>query len=69
MQISVWHRDEGLAVALATLIEALLLAATSDTIRGFSPVSGPLPTSDPDNGLPLAFTTLTARLRPRLLTP
>ena len=63
----VWHRDEGLGLRLAALIEALLLANSSDKIRGFSPLSGPLPTQDPDTGAPMSYFTLTARLRPAQL--
>lgn len=64
VRVLVWHRDEGLGEDLAGLCESLLLAASSAEIRGFSPVSGPIPTSDPDTGEPLSFFTLTARLRP-----
>lgn len=63
----VWHRDEGLTVALAALIEGLLLSAHSPKVRGFSPLTGPLPTGDPDTGAPMAALTLTARLRPAQL--
>lgn len=64
----VWHRDEGLAQDLALLLEGLLLAnPRSPSVRSFSPVSGPLPTSDPDTGEPISFFTLTARLRPEQL--
>lgn len=56
--------DEGASESLASLCEGLLLAASSGDVRGSSPVTGPLITQDPDNGLPLAFFTITARLRP-----
>jgi hypothetical protein len=65
VRVVVWHRDEGLAEALASLCEALLLASSSAEIRGSSSVSGPLPTGDPDNGLPMSYFTVTVRLRPR----
>lgn len=67
VRVVVWHRDEGLAQDLALLLEALLLATTSDRVRGFSSVTGPLPTSDPDTGEPISYFTLTARLRPEQL--
>lgn len=68
VRVLVYHRDVGLGEALAGLCEALLLAAHSAAVRGCSPVSGPLPTDDPETGLPLSFFTITARLRPRQLT-
>lgn len=68
IRVLVYHRDEGLGEELAGLIEAILLAADSAQIRGFSPVMGPIPTGDPDTGEPLSFFTLTARLRPANLT-
>lgn len=64
VRVLVWHRDEGLADELASLCEALLLTASTDVVRGCSPVMGPVPTGDPDTGLPLSFFTITARLRP-----
>lgn len=64
VRIIVWHEDEGLGEELAGLCEALLLAATSPEIRGFSPLTGPMPTGDPDTGAPMSYFTLTARLRP-----
>jgi hypothetical protein len=64
IRVLVWHEDEGLGEDLAGLCEALLLAASSAAVRGFTPVSGPIPTKDPDTGEPLSFFTTTARLRP-----
>ncbi|WLZ10618.1 hypothetical protein [Arthrobacter phage SWEP2] len=67
VRVIVWHRDEGLGVSLAALAEALLLAGSSDRIRGASPLTGPLPTGDPDTGAPMSYFTITARLRPAQL--
>jgi hypothetical protein len=67
VRIIVWHRDEGLGELLAGLAEALLLASTSAEIRGCSPLTGPMPTGDPDTGAPMSYFTLTARLRPATL--
>lgn len=67
VRVLAYGKDEGLSEELASLCEGLLLAASSDKVRGASSVSGPLPTTDPDNGLPLSFFTITARLRPRQL--
>lgn len=64
VRIIVWHKDEGLGEELAGLCEALLLASTSAEIRGFSPLTGPMPTGDPDTGAPMSYFTITARLRP-----
>jgi hypothetical protein len=68
VRVIVWHRDEGLGEKLAGLCEALLLAATSDRIRGASPLTGPIPTGDPDTGKPMSYFTFTARLRPSQLS-
>jgi hypothetical protein len=64
VRVLVYHRDEGLGEDLAGLAEALLLDSSSPEIRGFSPISGPIPTEDPDTGAPLSFFTITARLTP-----
>lgn len=68
VRVLVYHRDEGLGEALAALCEALLLSASSADVRGSTSVTGPIPTGDPETGLPLSFFTITARLRPRQLT-
>lgn len=68
VRVLVYHRDEGLGEDLAALCEALLLSASSAEIRGSTSVTGPIPTGDPETGLPLSFFTITARLQPRQLT-
>jgi len=67
VRVLVWHRDEGLGLRLAALCEALLLSASSPATRGYTPVSGPLPTEDDDTGEPLTFFSLTVRLPPEQL--
>lgn len=67
VRVIVWHRDEGLGEELAGLCEALLLASTSAEIRAVSPLTGPIPTGDPDTGAPMSYFTITARLRPAQL--
>lgn len=67
VRVLVYHRDEGLGESLAALCEALLLSASSADVRGSSSVTGPIPTGDPETGLPLSFFTITARLQPRQL--
>lgn len=64
VRVIVWHKDVGLGENLAGLAEALLLAGSSDRIRGASPLTGPMPTGDPDTGAPMSYFTITARLRP-----
>ncbi|WGH21360.1 tail terminator [Arthrobacter phage Emotion] len=64
MRVLVWHKDEGTAQALAGLIEALLLEHGGSGLRGFNPVTGPLPAGDQATGEALSFFTLTARLEP-----
>lgn len=68
LRVTVWHRDEGLALELAALIEGLLLVASSSTIRGCSSDLGPAPAPDPDTGEAMASITITARLHPRQLS-
>jgi hypothetical protein len=68
VRITVSAADEGAAIDLASLIEGLLLAeATSDRLKGFGPVAGPVPGTDPETREPFALLTLAARLRPRQL--
>jgi hypothetical protein len=68
VRVSVWHTSEARALALAGLCQALMLAHAGDgEVRLFTPVSGPFPASDPDNGNPLASFTVAARLRPNTL--
>jgi hypothetical protein len=67
VRVLVYHRDVGLGESLASLCEALLLSASNAEIRGSSSVTGPIPTDDPENGLPFSYFTITARLHPRQL--
>jgi hypothetical protein len=65
VRVSVWHTSEARALALAGLCQALLLAHPGDDeVRLFSPIGGPFPAADPDNGNPLASFSVAARLRP-----
>lgn len=65
VRVLVWHRDEGRGEELAALCEALLLAqGSSDTLRGCSPINGPLSTDDAEVGAPMCFFSVTARLKP-----
>jgi hypothetical protein len=65
VRVLVYHGDEGLCHDLASLLYAHLLSATSSDVRAINPGDGPGLDEDPDNGLPFAYFTITARLRPR----
>lgn len=59
--------DDGLTTTLARRAEALILAASGGALRGCTPQQSTFPTYDPDLGRPMAYFTITARLRPRNL--
>lgn len=59
--------DDGLTTTLALRAEALILAASGGELRGCTPQQSTFPTYDPDLGRPMAYFTITARLRPRNL--
>lgn len=59
--------DDGLTTALARRAEALILADTGGDLRGCTSQQSTFPTYDPDLGRPMAYFTITARLRPRNL--
>lgn len=69
LRVAVWHESEGDALALASLIEGVLLATSTPEVRGFSPETSPLPAPDPDTGEPMAAFTVVARPRPVQLIP
>ncbi|UYL87617.1 tail terminator [Arthrobacter phage VResidence] len=68
VRVLAYGADVGQGENLAALCEALLLSASSADVRGSTSVMGPMPTDDPENGLPLSYFTITARLQPRQLT-
>lgn len=69
VRVLVWSTDEGLGVKLAALCEALLIGSgSSASIRSVSGLAGPVPVGDDETGDPLAFFSLTVRLRPIQLT-
>jgi hypothetical protein len=68
IRASVWHDSEEDGLALANLLRALLLAYPGDgSLHGFSRLTGPIPTEDPESGRPLTYFTVAARLRPETL--
>lgn len=67
IRVAVWHRSEALGLALAQLARAYLVSYPGDSnVRGIAPLTGPLPTSDPESGSPLCYFTLSVRTRPTL---
>lgn len=66
VRVAVWHRDEFLGLALAQRCRAYLLRHVGATIRSVSPLSGPVPTLDPDTGAPLSYFTVSVRTRPTI---
>ena len=69
VRVLVWASDEEAGYSLARLCEALLLAFPGDArVRAFAPLTGPLPTSDPETDLPLSVFTVEAALRPQTLS-
>lgn len=63
--VTVWAADEGAAVDLACVIEALLLDHTGPDIRAVRPDSGPVPGTDTDGVTPIVYFRVTAHMRPR----
>ncbi|MDG4801719.1 hypothetical protein [Micromonospora sp. WMMD980] len=65
VRVTVWAESEAAGVALAFRILATLLDYPGGpAVRSFGHYTGPLPTTDPDNGRPVASITVGARLRP-----
>lgn len=67
VRLAVWARSESSALSIAQRARAVLLAYRGGIkARGFRPLTGPIPTTDPDSGTPLAYLTVAARLRPTI---
>ena len=68
IRVSVWHSTEAKGIALAQACRALLLSYGGGTkIRVIKPLTGTLPTSDPESGDPLSSFTVAVSLRPSTL--
>lgn len=68
IRVVVWHGSDDRALALAQVVRALLLSYEGGPdVRSFGRLAGPLPTTDPASGSPLAYFTVAARLRPSTL--
>ena len=65
IRVAVWHTSEALGLALAQAARAVLLAFEgSAKIRVINPLSGVIPTSDPESGEPLSSFNVAVKLRP-----
>jgi hypothetical protein len=68
IRISVWHRTEAQGIALAQACRALLLSYGGGAkIRVTKPLTGTIPSSDPESGDPLSSFTVAVVLRPSTL--
>lgn len=65
VRVGVWGADDFTGYALARQLHSALLAYGGGAdVRSFGPLTGPVPTQDPDTGEPLCAFTVAARLRP-----
>jgi hypothetical protein len=65
IRVVVWHRDVGLAEALAELAQAAVLGSRLPGIRSVTPGTGPFPSTDPDvEDQPISYFTVTVRVPP-----
>ena len=68
VRVSVWHSTEAKGLALAQACRALLLSYEGGAkIRVITPLTGAIPSSDPESGDPLSSFTVAVRLRPSTL--
>lgn len=68
MRCSVWHQIDDDAFDLAQLVLAIISNHSGTVIRSVIEPLSPYVTADPDTGEPLASFTMTANLRPRVIT-
>lgn len=68
VRVQVYDAHPSEALAIAQLTRGLLLAHEGGTkLRSFGALTGPILTTDPDSATPLAYVTVSARLRPEPL--
>ncbi len=68
IRVGVWGDSEAKGLRLAQVVRAVLLSYEGGSkVRSVSPLTGPYPTEDPDDGTPLSYFTVAARLRPTSL--
>lgn len=65
IRVAVWHKTEAQGLALAQVARAVLLSYEGGpAIRVINPLSGAIPSSDPESGAPLSSFTVAVKLRP-----
>lgn len=65
LRLTVWAAEEWRALEIGKIARAVLRDHRGATVRSYGdPSTGPIPSSDPDSGQPLATQTITARLKP-----
>jgi hypothetical protein len=65
LRVVAYGATESQTLALAQVCRAVLLADDgTGNARSFGELTGPIPSTDPDNGAPVAFFTVAARMRP-----
>jgi hypothetical protein len=68
VRIAIWHTTEAQGLALAQACRALLLSYEGGAkIRVINPLTGAIPSSDPESGDPLSSFTVAVHLRPSTL--
>lgn len=63
VRITVWHRSEADAYALAQLCRGILLDHSGPVLRHARRLNGPIPATDATNNAPIAFFTVEATVR------
>lgn len=65
VRVVAYGATEAQSLALAQVCRAVLLADDgAGAARSFGELTGPIPSTDPDNNAPVAFFTVAARMRP-----
>lgn len=68
LRLTVWTPEDWRALEIGKVARAILRDHRGSKIRSFGdPSTGPIPSTDPDSGQPLATMTITARLKPEPL--
>ncbi|MGW4603731.1 hypothetical protein ACWENS_10720 [Streptomyces sp. NPDC004532] len=68
LRVTVWHVDADRAHDLAQLCQGLLLVHDGTMLRSVRPATGPLPATDPGSQVDLSTFTVTANVRPNVLS-
>lgn len=68
LRLTVWAGEDWRALEISKIARAVLRDHRGATVRSYGdPATGPIPSTDPDSGQPLATQTITARLKPEPL--